>query len=178
VFIDINLLERRKLRFDDTLPPGALQLPDNWRQAGGLRAEGTAELLDRFGSRTIRVRGHIVGQLEGSCGRCLEPVANRLDADFDLYYYPMSMIARDESVPIDRDDTDIGFYEGQGLELADVLREQILLWLPMRGLCREDCQGICSRCGKNRNREACRCVEEFVDSRWDALRRLEIKSKN
>ena len=90
----------------------------------------------------------------------------------------MALIARNESVPIDRQDTDIGFYEGHGLELADVVREQVMLWLPMRGLCREDCKGICPTCGVNRNREKCDCVQSFVDSRWDALKGLQFKTKH
>lgn len=178
MLIDVNLLERRKLRFDEAFSPGALPFPETWKQVGGLQAGGSAELLDRSGSRTIRVRGHIEARLEGCCARCIEPFQKKLDDDFELYYYPMSLIARDESLPIDREDTDIGFYEGTGLELTNVLKEQILLWLPMRGLCQEDCKGICPRCGTNRNRQECRCEEQFVDSRWDNLRKLELKSKN
>jgi uncharacterized protein len=178
VFIDVNLLERRKLHFDEALPAGFLKLPEEWQQSGEVRAAGDAELLDRAGSRTIRVRGTIQGRLEGCCGRCLEPMAQAFDSGFDLYYYPMSLIARNESVPIDREDTDIGFYEGQGLELADVVREQLMLWLPMRGLCREDCKGICPACGANRNRESCRCAETFEDPRWDALKSLHLKTKH
>jgi uncharacterized protein len=177
MFIDVNLLERRKLYFDELSPAGFLKFPEEWKQIGDIRAAGSAELLDRAGSRTIRVRGTIQGRLEACCSRCLEPLVQAFDNSFDLYYYPMALIARNESVPIDRDDTDIGFYEGQGLELADVLREQVLLWLPMRGLCREDCKGICPTCGVNRNRESCGCVETFADPRWDALKNLHFKTK-
>lgn len=177
VFIDVNLLERRRLEFDEASPAGFLKLPDDWEQIGDMRAAGAAELLDRAGSRTIRVRGTIQGRVEAHCSRCLEPMAQVFDNSFDLYYYPMSLIARSESVPIDREDTDIGFYEGHGLELADVVREQVMLWLPMRGLCREDCKGICPVCGANRNRDACSCVKTFGDSRWDALKGLHFKTK-
>jgi uncharacterized protein len=177
MFIDVNLLESRKLPFDEVFPPGLLQLPEEWKQTADVRAAGTAELLDRAGSRTIRVRGKIQGRLEACCSRCLEPMEQVFDDSFDLYYYPMTLIARNETVPIDRDDTDIGFYEGQGLELADVVREQVLLWLPMRGICREDCKGICPGCGVNRNRETCSCESTFVDARWDALKGLQLKNK-
>jgi uncharacterized protein len=177
MFIDVNLLEHRKLRFDEASPPGLLRFSEEWKQAGDVRAVGAAELLDRAGSRTIRVRGEIQGRLEANCSRCLEPMVQAFDDSFDLYYYPMSLIARNESVPIDRQDTDLGFYEGRGVELADVVREQVMLWLPMRGLCREDCKGICPACGVNRNRESCSCAENLVDSRWDALKGLQFKSK-
>jgi uncharacterized protein len=178
MFIDVSLLERRKLLFDEVIPPGTLQVPEEWKEVGDLRVEGGAELLDRAGSRTIRVRGKIGVKFEASCGRCLEPMVQDFDDNFDLFYYPMEMIARSEAVPIDRDDTDIGFYENQGLELNDVVREQVLLWLPMRGLCREDCKGICASCGINLNREKCNCAETMSDARWDALKKLQIKTKN
>ncbi len=177
MFIDVNLLERRRLAFDELFPAGFLKLSEDWNQIGDVRAEGDAELLDRAGSRTIRVRGSIQGRLEGYCGRCLEPMVQAFDNRFDLYYYPMSLIARNESVPIDRDDTDIGFYEGNGLPLADVVREQLMLWLPMRGLCRDDCKGICPSCGVNRNHERCNCLETLEDTRWDALKNLHFKTK-
>jgi uncharacterized protein len=177
VFIDVNLLEHRQLQFDEASSAGILKLPEDWKQVGDVRATGKAELLDRAGSRTIRVRGTIQGRLEAHCSRCLEPLAQVLDDAFDLYYYPMTLIARNESVPIDRKDTDIGFYEGNGLELADVVREQVMLWLPMRGLCREDCKGICPSCGVNRNRDGCDCVSTFGDSRWDALKSIQFKTK-
>lgn len=177
MFIDVKLLERHKLGFDEESPAGFLKFPEEWTQIGDVRAVGTAELLDRAGSRTIRVRGAIQGRLEACCSRCLEPMVQAFDNHFELYYYPMSLIARSESVPIDREDTNIGFYEGDGLELADVVREQVMLWLPMRGLCAEDCKGICPSCGANRNRESCGCVQSLADPRWDALKKLHFKTK-
>jgi uncharacterized protein len=178
MFIDVNLLEHRKLRFDEWFPAGLLQFPDEWKQKAAIHAEGEAELLDRAGSRTIRVRGLIQGRAEAGCARCLEPFEQDLDGPFELFYYPMTLIARAEQIPIDRHDAESGFYEGHGVELADVIREQVLLSLPMRGLCREDCRGICPRCGVNRNQRACDCAEDFTDPRWDALKKLSLKTKN
>jgi uncharacterized protein len=176
VFIDVAALERRKIHFDVSFKPGAIGFGDrDWKQSGPLQAAGVAELLDRKGSRTIRVRGKIHGAFEGDCARCLERVSKSLDGDFDLFYYPMSMIARTEEVRINTDDTDLGFYEGRGLELGDIVREQVLLWMPMRVLCEEICPGICPQCGAKRGSSECSCEQTFVDPRWDALR--EYKSK-
>jgi uncharacterized protein len=88
----------------------------------------------------------------------------------DLFYRPMREIAREEEVEITEAETEVGFYEDPGLELADVVREQILMELPMRSICRSDCRGICPSCGKNRNLEACLCRNEFTDPRWEPLR--------
>ena len=99
-----------------------------------------------------------------------------LDAGFDLFYQPASNIARDEEIEIDEGEAEIGFYEGGGLELEDILREQILLALPMQRVCSEDCKGICPVCGKNRNQNACDCSTVKADDRWGALRKLEIEN--
>jgi uncharacterized protein len=62
------------------------------------------------------------------------------------------------------------------MELEDVLREQVLLALPMQRVCSDVCKGICPACGKNRNETECDCKLESHDDRWsDALRKLEIK---
>mgnify|MGYP003346268385 CR=1 FL=1 len=62
--------------------------------------------------------------------------------------------------------------EGAGMELEDILREQILLALPMQRVCSDVCKGICPVCGKNRNETGCDCRLETVDDRWGALRDL------
>ena len=170
LFIDVHELELRKLEFDASFLPGELSLPDNWKLEEELRAEGAAELLDKNGSRTIRIRGRIEGKVGSECARCLRPVQQPVEGPFELYFYPRAMIARAEETPITRDDADIGFYEESGLELADAVREQIALWLPMRGLCRDDCKGVCSQCGVNKNEAECDCAESILDSRWDSLR--------
>ncbi len=175
MFLDVNILERRKMAFDDRFRPGTIEFSSSdWKQVGEIEASGSAELLDPQGVRTIRVRGRIRGAMGGTCDRCLDAVESRCNEDFDLFYYPMSVIARKEAISIDTSDTDLGFYEDPGLELTDVLKEQVLLWLPMRSVCREDCKGICSQCGANLNRGACVCVKSFSDPRWDALRKLQF----
>ena len=169
----VSALEIRPIRFDESFAPGKLNFSGcEWSQSGGLHAVGAAELLDPAGSRTIRVRGTVQGKMQGACARCLDAVSTRLDGQLDLFYYPMSVIAHKEEVAIGREQTDVGFYEEPGLALPEVLQEQVMLWLPMRSLCGEECRGICSRCGTNRNQGTCDCSTESADPRWDALRQL------
>lgn len=177
MFLDIQVLERRKIVFEEEFLPGRIDFAGtDWRQLEELHAGGSAELLDRFGSRTIRVRGRLLVRMEGVCRRCLDPVVRKLEDGFELYYYPMSTIAVREEVPINSDDVDIGFYEAPGIELADVLKEQILLWLPMSALCQPDCKGLCPKCGANLNHRHCGCRDEFLDPRWEALKKLHFKN--
>ena len=109
----------------------------------------------------------------------MRPLSGRarfpLDAGFDLFYRPASYIAREEEVEIDEGEAEIGFYEDGGMELEDILREQVLLALPMQRVCSDVCKGICPVCGKNRNETECDCKLESHDDRWGALRKFEIE---
>ena len=165
MFIDIHELERDRLVFAEELPPGRIDLGEEVSQAEPLQAEGLAELV----ASEIHLQGHLRTAVEVSCARCLEPVRQRVDKEFDLYYRPVKTIARNEEVQIDGAELEIGFYHGNGLLLEDVLKEQVLLDLPMKLLCRPDCQGLCPQCGEDRNLVACDCSPEAGDSRWAPL---------
>ena len=171
MFFHVRELEVRAARFDVELPPGAIEFLDpKLHQAGPLSAAGTAELVT--GSLgEIRVRGHIAVRIEADCDRCLEPAAVPLDSDFELYYRPVAEGYGEEKA-IDEGEAEMGFYEGGGLELNDVLREYVLLSLPMQRLCSEKCKGICPVCGQNRNTQDCTCQAALSDDRWAALRAL------
>ena len=81
----------------------------------------------------------------------------------------------EEDVEIDEGESEVAFYEGGGVELKDILREFVLLSLPMQRICREDCRGICPVCGQNRNVAGCACEPKPVDDRWSALKKLQVK---
>ena len=175
IYIEAAALERKPLRFETALRPALVDLSDPWRVTGDVEAAGAAELLDRQGVRSIRVRGRIRASVDHVCDRCLKALQQDFDSKFDLYFYPMTMIEDGGEAAISMDETEVGFYEGDGVGLADVVREQLLLWLPARSLCSPDCKGICSVCGKDRNEANCECSESFADPRWDALRHLGYK---
>ena len=176
MFFALQVLEKQKIRFDHRFAPGTIGLPEHvLEQVGDLQAVGVAELIDPFGAREIRVHGSVDGLVQVACARCLEPIPVDVSGPMDLFYRPMAHIARDEEVAISQDETEVGFYEGAGLELVDVVREQVLIGLPMRSICQEDCKGICSHCGGNRNRESCACSESIADPRWEALRNWKIQ---
>jgi uncharacterized protein len=95
-----------------------------------------------------------------------------LAASFDLFYRPAAVVADVEEVAIDEGEAEIAFYEGGGMLLEDILREQVLLALPMQRVCDDACKGICPVCGRNRNEGPCGCTAVPVDDRWSALRNL------
>jgi len=110
--------------------------------------------------------------MEAECDRCLEPAHYQIETDFDLYYEPVALLGPAQEVEIGARETDVGFYEGGGLELEEVLRERVLLALPMQRVCRTDCKGICPVCGQNRNEGECGCRSKLVDERWAALKQF------
>jgi uncharacterized protein len=79
---------------------------------------------------------------------------------------------RKEEVSISQAETEIGYYQGEGLELEDALREQVLLAVPLKAVCRPECKGLCPQCGQNLNEGSCSCHEKQEDPRWHALRDL------
>ncbi len=123
----------------------------------------------------VRVEGRYTVVMAAECDRCLGRARFALDAGFDLFYQPMSVIAHEDEVEIDAGEAEIGFYQNGGLELEDILREQVLLALPMQRVCSDQCKGICPVCGKNRNESECQCQTVASADRWGAaLRNLKV----
>lgn len=169
MLLSLRELEFREVRFDVAFEPGKIDLSESeFRQVEELRMSGMAEMVG--GTDEVRIRGHVSGHLEGECHRCLEAARLVVDRDFDLYYRPADPNSGTPEMEIDEDESEIGFFEGSGLQLADVLREQVLLWLPMQWVCEPDCRGICPACGENRNKVSCGCREQPMDDRWASLR--------
>ena len=75
----------------------------------------------------MRVRGKFEVRMETECDRCLGRAQFPLSSSFDLFYQPVSFIAREEEVEMDEGEVEMGFYQGGGMELEDILREQVLL---------------------------------------------------
>ena len=175
-------LEKEPIDFGLQLKPGSIDYGEEAEQTAPLSAEGRAEVLhEHRGPKEIvsdiRLKGHWSGQFEVPCARCVEPVPTPLEGDFDLIFRPLGVDAGPQERSISAVETEIGYYQKDSLLLEDVLREQVLLSLPVRTLCKEDCKGLCPRCGENRNSQACSCAEGPSDPRWEALADLRERIK-
>ena len=178
----VSELEREPINFDLALVPGAVDLGEEATQIGPLATSGQAEVLhEHRGPKDIvadiRLRGQFAGKFEVPCARCVEPVEIPLSAEFDLIFRPSAADAEATERSITAPETEIGYYLKDSLILEDVLREQVLLSLPVRTLCKEDCKGLCQRCGVNRNSQVCTCDEGPSDPRWAALSGLRSQIK-
>jgi DUF177 domain-containing protein len=159
---------------------------DEFSVLGPVGFKGT---LSRRGER-FHLKGRVTANLQLSCGRCLTPFPLPVATAVDLTYVPERppvVAAKDgvkapakgakppaveEDVELLDEDLDTAYYSDHVLDLAEMLREQFYLALPMQPLCRPDCQGLCPTCGIDRNVETCQCKTEWIDPRLSVLKAL------
>lgn len=180
MFLDIKDLELRPLDFEEEFQPDVIDLGGEVRQRTPLKTSGRAELVEEHHGKhqiikDIRLRGRLSAGLELQCARCLDPVKQDVTRDFELLYRPLGVDAGRDELSVTDAEAEIGYYQGEGILLEDVLREQVLLALPLKITCRDDCKGLCPHCGKNLNQEQCSCSTPSEDPRWAALK--DIRSR-
>ena len=180
MLIELAELELHPIDFQEEFPPDAIDLGEDVRQLTLLKTSGRAQLVvEHHGKRNviqdIRLNGELATRLELLCARCLEPVAQDVTRKFDLLYRPLGTDAGNEELSVTVAEAEVGYYQGDGLLLEDAIREQVLLAVPLKVVCREDCKGLCPTCGKNRNTEPCSCAPPLGDPRWSALKDLREK---
>ena len=169
VKIDLSKIETEPVSFvetmsfdDDRLDPTRVIGPMEVQLEGKVRPVGDHYLVDGRTSASGQV----------GCGRCLEPAKWQMESTFDLEVALAEKAPLDAELVLDEADLDVVFLEEPVLDLEDLAIEQVLLEMPIRVLCSEECAGLCPRCGANRNKEEdCRCETE-VDPRWAALKDL------
>jgi len=180
MFIEIHELEQHPVDFDEAFAPGAIDIGAELRQESPLHSSGRAQLVEEHHGKhklikDIRLNGKLSTSVEVACARCLEPVVQRVRRDFDLLYRPLGADAGREETSVSGTEAEISYYQGEGLLLEDVLREQVLLAVPLKAICSEDCKGLCPQCGANLNVTQCSCAEPLEDPRWSALKDLRDK---
>jgi len=110
-----------------------------------------------------------------SCDRCLKPIVEPAESDVEL----LILVERDPGAAGEHElqERDLGvvYLNGETLETDPILLEQLQLNIPMKPLCRPDCQGLCPVCGEDRNETACSCEERTADPRWAALAALKTR---
>jgi uncharacterized protein len=180
MLIEIQELELHPVEFREEFSPGVIDLGEDVRQRAPLETEGRADLVEEHHGKhkvvqDIRLKGRLETNIEVACACCLEPVVLPVKRSFDLLYRPLGTDAGHAELSITDAEAEIGYYQGHGLLLEDTLREQVLLAVPLKTVCRDDCKGLCPHCGKNLNESACSCSDEVEDPRWAALK--EIRGK-
>ncbi len=136
--------------------------------AGG-EVEADVELNVIIGG--IEISGEVSAPWEGECRRCLRPVGGQLRAEVRELYRP-----RDGSAGDDEDEETYPL-AGEQLDLAPLVRDAVLLSLPLAPLCRPDCAGLCPSCGSELAEGPCGCRRATADPRWEGLDALEPRGQ-
>lgn len=116
--------------------------------------------------------GLIAAQVERQCDRCLEPFTTTMTFPLREQFYPTIDIDTGEPLPAAEDELVFPIDQNHLLDLREAVRQNLLLALPMRAICREECAGLCPQCGHNLNDGPCGCEPEVEDDRFGPLRAL------
>ncbi len=167
--IELDRLEEDGGKFSRTYEIGELSLDDN-----EVRLVEPAEVSGRIGrdGKEIELRGQLRAKLKTACDRCLEPVELSICPEFRERFVPAVSWRAEEQHELQEEDLNLAVFDGEAIELDDLVREEILLAVPAHVLCREDCQGLCPVCGIDRNQGSCQCEARETDSRWQGLENL------
>jgi uncharacterized protein len=120
----------------------------------------------------VRVTGKIEGDLEVSCHRCLKPFPLALNELVDLYLFEKVRMPKEQEKELEPEELVYEFFDGEVIDVDQLVAEQIFLALPVKVLCVEECKGICPGCGANLNEEACRCNADSGQSPIAKLKSL------
>lgn len=167
--IELEKLETGSGQFAHVFEVGELSLEDDRaRLTGPAEVRGSARRDDG----RVRLRGNVSAQVELECDRCLQPMSVPVAASFDVDYVPAGNYEAEQFAKLQDDDLGLSVFDGEAIDLDDLVREQVILSLPARALCREECKGLCSVCGIDKNLKDCECESRPGDPRWAALNDL------
>jgi uncharacterized protein len=169
VRIELDKLEGQGGKFSYAYEPDELVLDDE--HARLVEPPQVTGRINRSG-HDVRLSGKIVARAEVDCDRCLKQVSIPVDVDFDVTYVPAAAYVETEAAELQEEDLSLSVYEDEVIDIDELVREQVLLTMPSRALCNEDCKGLCPVCGANRNDAPCECESEETDPRWGALKDL------
>ncbi len=160
--------------FAETFAPEEINLDE---QFAGVKSEIKLAGEVRRKDFSVEVSGTINSRIELSCSRCLSPVEVKVDAPFEINLVTLEEYEKYTSEEIHGAELELSVFDGAIIDTKEIVREQMLLMLPSHPICREDCLGLCPKCGKDLNDGKCACEPE-TDSRWEALKQLKIKGQD
>lgn len=115
------------------------------------------ELLVTKQDDSFRIAGPVKGAVTMACSRCLEEFSCSIDTYLDIKLAPKGLMSQTAEAELRPDDLDVYYLDGDEIDLDPFVYDEVLLSVPFRPLCKEDCEGLCQSCGKNRNIEPCSC---------------------
>jgi uncharacterized protein len=191
--VKIEQIQETGLKLDEPIGLELLQEVLGGAGAGqdtGFRAArpSTLHASLRKVSGGVLVQGEFTAHVASPCKRCLVDVALDVPVNFTLNLVPESLVRNDglddeeaedrgqgEAVgSFELEDADEEVFDGKTIDLDPIVREQVLLALPMNAVCREDCKGLCAQCGQNLNEKQCGCEQKVIDPRLAPLMNIKL----
>ncbi|MDI1472748.1 DUF177 domain-containing protein [Thermodesulfovibrio sp. 1176] len=120
----------------------------------------------------VFIKGVVSGEVELQCSRCLKEYILPIKTLLEVTYHPVQHLNKEELIELKRDEMDVDFYREGLIDTEDIIRDQILLNIPMKPLCSEDCKGLCTICGTDLNYSECGCIVQEIDPRMAILQSL------
>ena len=167
--IELEKLRELGGRFSQVYGVEDLLLDDDVRLTEPTEVRGR---IKRAGNE-VELLGRFEAGIQTVCGRCLKPVVLPVSSEFSERFVPAVSWRSEEQHELSEEELNLAVFDGEAIDLDDLVREEILLAIPGHVLCRDDCQGLCPTCGIDRNVSNCVCESENIDSRWQALRNLQ-----
>lgn len=130
--------------------------------------------IKKVGAEVV-ISGTIEADVELQCSRCLKDFRSTLTIPVNVMYNPVENLKGEDKHELKVDELDMGFYSGDEMDLLDLIKEQIMLNLPMKPLCNESCKGICLKCGTDLNADNCTCSDSGIDPRLEVLKKFHDK---
>lgn len=169
MIVDLTTIKGAQASFDFTIPALDINLEsESEKLIDTISVEGKV----KKGIVQTDIEGRIKAAVELECGRCLTLVEKHLDFEFKSAFITAENYTQEKEAEVNAQDLEISIFEGDKINLNELVREQILINIPDRIFCREDCKGLCQKCGANRNLIDCNCEEKEIDPRWAALKNL------
>ncbi|HEU4434838.1 MAG TPA: DUF177 domain-containing protein [Pyrinomonadaceae bacterium] len=167
--IELEKLEGGRGDFAHVYQPDELDPGDERvRLAAPAEVRGT---IRRTG-QAVAVKGHVATRVQLECDRCLKPIELPVISDFALEYITGADYESSSAAALSEEEMSVSVFDGESIDVDEIVKEQVLLAVPARALCREDCKGICPECGIDLNTGQCNCAADEVDPRWAALKGL------
>jgi DUF177 domain-containing protein len=169
MLLEIESIEESGRKLHHSYQVGELVLEDERVSASSpVEIDGFA----RRKNQNVLIAGTVSGHVQVDCDRCLKKVELPVSAAFDVEFAPQpeGLTGGHE---LQNEDLNISFYRGDAIDLDQLTGEQVLLAVPVRVLCNENCRGLCPRCGADKNLvQDCGCERDEIDPRWAALKDL------
>ena len=167
--IELASLERGHGSFNHSYAPGDLELHDDRVSvttppvvSGEIRKKGQG----------LRVTGQVTGRVQVECDRCLKAVEVTVDSKCDVEYVTAEDYQAQQEAELKEADLDLSIFDGETLDVDELVKEELLLAVPDHVVCNADCKGMCPICGADKNSVDCDCETRQVDARWAGLNEL------